>query len=152
MVDELKVCSPTGSHSVRGSDPYGAGYFGAPRGSRTHAGVDYNVEAGQDVYAPITGKIIRKSYPYRNDLRFSGVVIEGVGALSHIKIKLWYFNPIEAKVGKRILKGEKIGVAQDLTTKYPTIENHLHMNLYVNGKLVNSVGYLQEPASCSFAK
>lgn len=148
MSEELKVCSPTASAAVRSIDAFGAGHFGAPRSSRTHAGVDYATKVGQDVYSPIAGKIIRKSYPYSSDLRFEGVVIKGEGALAHVEVKLWYFKPLDSKVGARVLKGEKIGVAQNLNIKYKGITNHVHMNLYVNGKTVDSLPLLEDPAKC----
>ena len=56
-------CSPTGSNSIRGSDSFGQGRFGASRGVLLHTGVDYNVEAGGDIYSPIFGKIIRVAVP-----------------------------------------------------------------------------------------
>jgi murein DD-endopeptidase MepM/ murein hydrolase activator NlpD len=149
MAEELKVCSPTAGVAIRKADAFGAGHFGAARGSRLHAGVDYSVEAGQDVYSPIAGKITRKSYPYVSDLRFEGVVIKGEGALSHVEVKLWYLKPIPSKIGERVQKGEKIGVAQDLEIKYKGINNHIHMNLYVNGATINSLPLLEEAAKCT---
>ncbi len=60
-------CSPTGSNAIRGGHSFGQGRFGAPRGVRLHTGVDFNVEAGGDVYSPIFGKIVRVDIPYKSD-------------------------------------------------------------------------------------
>jgi len=54
---------PTLNGKVR-SDSIGAGQFGTPRGSRKHAGVDYEVIPGDPVFAPMMGTVIREGWPY----------------------------------------------------------------------------------------
>ncbi|MCR2746495.1 hypothetical protein [Limnobacter parvus] len=82
-------CSPTGSNAMRGSDSFGQGRFAGPRGLRLHNGVDFNVEAGGDVYSPIFGKIVRVAVPYKSDDRFRELVIEGVGRYAGYSAKLF---------------------------------------------------------------
>lgn len=69
---------PTGL-GIRGTDSYGAGEHGASRGKRTHDGTDYKSTAGQQVKAPMSGKVTKISRPYSSGidaLALSGVEIE----------------------------------------------------------------------------
>jgi hypothetical protein len=43
--------------------------------------------------------------------------------------RAWYFNPLPSVIGRNVSQGEVIGVAQDLTNKYPGITNHVHLQL-----------------------
>ena len=40
-------------------DIAGAGYFKAPRGDRVHRGVDYSVQKGAKIYAPVDGEVVK---------------------------------------------------------------------------------------------
>ena len=91
--ESILFCSPTGSNTVRGIDSFGQGRFAAPRGSRLHNGVDFNIAAGGDVYSPIFGKIVRVAIPYKSDERFRGLVIEGIGRYVGYSVKLFYLDP-----------------------------------------------------------
>ncbi|NJM33060.1 MAG: M23 family metallopeptidase [Limnobacter sp.] len=148
MAEETRICSPTGNAQIRQTDSFGSGYFRAPRGGRLHAGVDFSVDAGADVFAPISGKIVRRSYPYAHDLRFQGLIIEGEGVFTGFSVTLWYVKPIEVKIGKIVKKGERVGIAQDLSIKYLGIINHVHMNLLRNGIETDSSALLESSAQC----
>lgn len=141
-------CSPTGSNAVRGSDSFGQGRFAAPRGARLHNGVDFNVEAGGDVYSPIFGQIVRVAVPYKSDDRFRGLVIEGVGRYAGYSAKLFYLDPLKEIVGKTVKQGELIGTAQDLTIKYPGITNHIHFEITLKGTQIDPSRFLEKEQSC----
>lgn len=141
-------CSPTGSNIVRGSDSFGHGRFGAARGSRLHNGADFNVEAGNNVYSPVFGKVIRVAVPYKSDDRFKGLVIEGVGRYAGYSVKLFYLNPKKGIVGKIVKQGEMIGNAQDLTIKYKGITNHIHFEITLNGTQIDPSRFLEKEESC----
>lgn len=141
-------CSPTGSNNVRGSDLFGRGHFGAPRGVRLHNGVDFNIEANSHVYSPVFGKVVRIAAPYKSDDRFKGLVIEGLGRYEGYQIKLFYVDPRKKIVGRTVKQGETIGTAQDLTIKYPSITNHVHFEITLNGEQIDPSRFLQEEALC----
>ena len=121
---------------IRTHDRHGAGHFGAPRGSRTHRGIDIVFTAGQNVYSPIDGVVTRRAFPYADDLRYSGVLITGNGIWTDFDAMMFYMT-LTATVGTNIAAGSQVGIAQDLGTKYPGITNHIHFELRYNGMVVD---------------
>jgi peptidoglycan LD-endopeptidase LytH len=122
------IASPSTGH-VRGHDAYGSGSFGALRdgGARTHAGVDYVATAGESIRAPIGGEITKIGFAYPGDktLRF----IEIRHPESGVTARVFYVDP-EVAVGATVVAGEGIGLAQDLTKKYPGgMTNHVHVDI-----------------------
>jgi len=119
------IISPTGL-GLR-SDPAGSGEFGARRGPRTHNGFDWRCVVApepQRIRAPHAGVLARMSYPYADDLVYQGVLLVGKRVWS----KLWYFRPTPTLIGSLVSQGEDIGVAQDVTKKYPgtKMQPHIH--------------------------
>lgn len=122
------------------SDAAGHGHYGAPRGgTRRHDGVDYEIKPGAEVYAPCTGRITRFTRPYAG-LAYSGVEIEarsGVLILFYIKPCLYsgaggvlQYSQSEI-VGQVVREGDVIGIAQDVTAKYPGsgMTPHIHLRI-----------------------
>ena len=116
--------------TMRGTDPFGSGRYGASRdgGSRSHNGVDINVTSGEDITSPITGSIRRKKYPYSDDLSFEGCIIDGSGEWKGYEITIYYVKMI-LKAGDTVSLGTKLGAAQDLSTRYKGISNHVHVEV-----------------------
>lgn len=120
---KLRLISPTG-RGIR-SDRQGSGYYGSPRGNRTHKGADYIAYPDQEVVAPIDGTIVRVAYPYR-DKTYSGVVIEN----SFLSVKMFYFVPIPESIGKDVRQGTVIGHAQDISKRYSKgMVPHIHLQI-----------------------
>nr|WP_322624491.1 M23 family metallopeptidase [uncultured Flavobacterium sp.] len=119
---------------IRGTDNYGSGAFSASRdgGTRSHNGIDLVTQTGDPIYSPISGTVIRIAIPYANDSRYKGLLIEGGG----YSVKLFYIVPTIA-IGSTVKAGQQVGIAQDLTVKYPGITNHVHLEVYHNGELIN---------------
>ena len=116
----------TRSGAIRRPDSWGAGHFGAGRGSRVHHGVDFAAAPGEEVFSPIDGDVVRQAVPYADDPRYVGVVIRGAGAWIGIEVRLFYV------VGERsgpVKAGERVGRAQSLLGKYPGIGNHVHLEV-----------------------
>jgi len=62
---------------IRYADAWGRGHYGASRdGGCRHWGVDYLCEPGQQIRAPVSGRIIREARPYAKS-DYSGVLIQG---------------------------------------------------------------------------
>ena len=70
------IISPTGL-GMR-NDNKGAGFFGAPRDGRKHAGYDFLCVPWQNVFCPIDdAQIVRIARPYET-FDYSGAIIERV--------------------------------------------------------------------------
>ena len=131
--NQIKISNPILNGTIRKSDKWGQGHFGAPRGTRKHNGIDIVTQLGTPVLSPIEGKVIRISYPYASDMSFTGLLIEGIGVHQGLEIKIFYMKPISGIVNKIVKPGQKIGTSQSLLNKYPGITNHIHIEIKLNG-------------------
>jgi peptidoglycan hydrolase-like protein with peptidoglycan-binding domain len=103
----LAYGKPTGL-AVRGTDSYGAGHHGASRGKRVHDGTDYNSTPGQQVKAPLSGRVTKISKPYSSGIDamlLSGVEIE---ACDGTKCWVWYMQPSVNIVGTVVNTNKKL--------------------------------------------
>jgi len=108
------------------SDNFGQGHFGAPRGNRTHNGIDFNCCTGSAVLAPASGKITKIGYPYGDDLSFRYVQIE---TTEELNVRVFYISP-SVKVGDIVLKERsEIGISQELGKRYSGISEHVHLEV-----------------------
>jgi hypothetical protein len=109
----------------------GKGQFGAPRGERTHRGIDlayqpWGKPQEQSVVAPCNCIFVRESRPY-TDGKYRGVLLK----TNDIQIKMFYFAPLET-LDKHavIIKGQLLGYGQDISEKYGSdMVPHLHMEV-----------------------
>jgi murein DD-endopeptidase MepM/ murein hydrolase activator NlpD len=124
----------TRAGGVRRGDPWGHGHFGAGRGGRSHEGVDFAAQPGEEILSPIEGTVVRTAAPYKNDTRFTGVVVEGVGPWAGVQVKLFY---VEGQRSGPVKAGERIGLAQNLQARYPNITNHVHLEIRLLGRLLS---------------
>jgi len=117
------------SYGRRQPDGGGAGHFGAPRGDRNHRGVDFLSITGEPVSAPCSGTITRIGVCYADDQSYRLVEI----AASRCKVIVMYVNPTVAP-GEFVLSGDRIGYAQNIVRRYPSMgmSNHVHLELYCN--------------------
>jgi hypothetical protein len=117
-------------------DRHGSGQYAAPRdkGTRTHEGIDIISTAGENVFAPFEGTIIRESVPYENDPSYRGILMAGSGKWSGYRMKIFY---VEGIFAGKVRAGGIIGKAQDLKLKYPSITNHIHVEVTKKGKQID---------------
>ena len=125
------MINPTGG-KVRISDCHGQGHFGASRGSRKHKGVDYCATVGQDVKAIMDGKVTKVGYPYGDDLSYRYIEITN----GEYRIRQFYVKP-GCKKGDKVAQRDIIGAAQCLDRRYEGITEHVHIEIYKNGELVD---------------
>jgi murein DD-endopeptidase MepM/ murein hydrolase activator NlpD len=125
---------------IRGKDAWGNGQFGASRASNTrkHEGIDFMCMPGETVFSPFAGSITRFSNPYPDDSRFGGILIQG----AQYAVKIFYLSPLVA-VGEKVHRGQPIGTAQDISRKYPGITQHVHVEVYENGNLIDPSNLIQ---------
>jgi murein DD-endopeptidase MepM/ murein hydrolase activator NlpD len=123
--------NPTGA-APRGHDDFGDGEFGARRdgGSRSHEGVDYTAQAGQNVRAPISGYVTKIGYAYSgsSDLRFVEITNPALGYVA----RAFYVDP-GVEVGQSVRLGESIGSVESLQRHYPGITDHVHLEVMEPG-------------------
>jgi RHS repeat-associated protein len=128
-----KFKNPTGKGIRKCDIKYGCGHYGASRdqGTRKHLGVDYISTPGQDVYSPISGKIIKFDDPY-DDIPS----LKGKFGNIHISNNKYYVvvNYVKQKdisEGTYINAGDIVAVAQDLHKHYSAeMTNHVHVTMY----------------------
>lgn len=103
---------------------------------RTHASTDFLSQAGEEVFAVISGRITAAGR-FNSDPRKSLVFIEQSlpGGYS-IRAKILYTVPRDGlRIGDYVEVGELIGLAQDTTVFYPNEPNHVHVQMLMpNGQ------------------
>jgi len=118
-------------------DSMGAGYFGAPRGSRKHNGVDFSCYPESKILAPVTGEVTKLGYPY-GDERYGGSqhsepyrYVE-VTAQDGKRHRVFYIKP-SVEVGEVVVEGrDVVGYSQDLTKRHGgAMVNHVHYEIMV---------------------
>ena len=128
---------------LRGTDSQGSGHFGAPRGNRTHKGLDVRVGKFAPVYALYNCVINRIGTVYTSDPQFKLIEIIGIGKHKGLRTKIMYATCDDSIIGKTFSQFEQIGISQDLTNKYVGITNHLHIEIYdEDNNLINPEIYV----------
>lgn len=116
-------------------DAAGSGHFGAPRGSRTHRGVDYEVVPGEDIYSPCDGVIRKWGFCYANEPKWRYVEVEDAWGNRH---RIFYVKP--GTPPHRVVRaGDVIATAMDITERYPDsgMEPHIHYEIITDGEYIN---------------
>lgn len=108
-------------------DRAGSGKFGAKRGDRAHQGIDYVVSPGKEVLSPVTGTVTKHGYAYGDDLSYRIVDVRCDSGFTH---RLFYVSP-GVDVGERVTCDQPVGVAQDVTARYPNrgMKPHVHYQI-----------------------
>ena len=127
FVKRRKIAGILATQKMR-NDAAGLGHFGAPRGRRTHQGLDLLTVPGESVHSPVAGRFIRAGYPYANDTRYRLAVIHGTDGREY---KLMYVQPFSTLTpGTPVTAGQKIGTSQDIAAKYgPPMQPHVHVEV-----------------------
>lgn len=126
---------------LRGVDLFGSGAFKAPRGSRTHKGIDYAALPGSTVLSPVAGEVTKLGYPYGDDLSFRYVEIT---TPLNKRWRFFYVLP-GASLGEEIKEGESLGTVQDLNPRYKGITPHIHLEvMLLDGSVVNPEEAIKE--------
>lgn len=125
---------------MRGNDSHGMGYFGAPRGGRTHKGVDFVAKPGEPVRSFMAGQVSKIGYPYADKPDFRYVEVRRINGDN---LRYFYVSPTVV-VGDQIDAGEMLGTCQELP--YPGITQHYHLEITVRGEFADPIKYLCEHA------
>ncbi len=128
----MKAIIPT-KLKQRISDKWGAGYYQAPRGDRTHNGIDYECPPGSTVLCPIDGLVTKLGYAYSDDLSFRYIQISTENGYDY---RVFYVSPLVLE-GDKVLKDMPIGFSQNLDDRYPEITPHIHLEIKYKGSFIN---------------
>jgi hypothetical protein len=109
----------------RGVDKWGSGEFGAPRGKRTHAGIDYRCRPTSQILSPCIGIVTKLGYPYADDLSFRYIEIKRE---DNLFFRVFYVKPL-VEVFELVEFDTIIGTSQSLTGRYPDITEHVHFEI-----------------------
>jgi len=119
----------------RGADSWGDGSFGASRGGgkRSHKGIDYCADPGDEILSPATGSVTKLGYPYApkpsDKTTYRYVEITDYSGFRH---RVFYIKPVVG-MDRHIKEGEIIGIQQDIAEKYSTphkvMKNHCHYEI-----------------------
>lgn len=116
-------------------DKAGDGTFGAPRGGRSHRGVDYLCEPGRFTFSPVNGTITKLGYCYVNDPKWRYVEVTCDKGRRH---RMFYCLPL-VRDGELITKGQIIGENQNIPERYPDqgMKAHIHYEIIEDGDYLN---------------
>lgn len=116
---------------IRGLDKHGSGYYGAPRGSRVHNGIDYACPPESEIHPTCPGKVSKHGWAYsdpkKSDYRY--VQVTDVQGYNH----RYFYIDAAVDLGVYVTEETVIGTAQDLTKIYPGITNHVHYEIKKEG-------------------
>ncbi len=132
--------SLTKTNTIRPDDDFGSGLFGASRGTRIHNGLDFFAEVGEAVYAPFDMELKRHGVPYEISRGLTLQEYKGLGIYSDYLVKVLYVKNTDP-IGTIYNKGEVFAYVQDVSEYHSTAEkhmnNHAHVEIYKNGKLID---------------
>ena len=135
----LKIIPPT-----RVADAQGQGHYGAPRGDRTHVGIDYACWPDSQILAASAGTVSKVGYPYDpNDEKKGHLRYVEVTSPLGYKVRYFYIHP-EVAVGDMVCTGDLIGTSQDLRPIYKGITPHVHVEVKQHGMFLDPSKYLGE--------
>lgn len=118
----------------RGRDRYGDGQPGSSRdgGTRAHNGLDIVARPMQQIMSPVGGLVggvsIQRRPFYTWNPRSGNRKVCGLGNKTLYVLGL-FSGPVQA--------GGLVGHAQDLSSKYSGITNHVHLEVFRNGVRVD---------------
>lgn len=130
---------------LRDCDSHGCGHFGAPRGDRTHQGLDIRSDPLAPFPVPFDCEIIRYGVVDNQSPTYHLIEIKGTqGQFKNWKCKLMYLNKGNSFIGQRISKFTPIGLTETLSLRYGSqMTNHIHLELRTpSGILVDPEQYL----------
>ncbi|WP_271407318.1 M23 family metallopeptidase [Tenacibaculum soleae] len=137
----------------RGNDPTGFGHFGAKRGfdkkgnPKFHKGHDIISVPGESVVSMISGTVTKVGYMYGNRKAKHLRYVEVTNDFFRVRLSYLEHSVFEGDV---VCSGERVGYALSVADYHnknkkkgaALMINHLHVEIYKNGKLVDPKQYL----------
>lgn len=126
---------------IRGDDKHGSGVFGAPRGNRTHKGVDIACYEGSEVLSVTDGFITKIGYPYDPNDNKKGHLRYVQVTSGNLDFRYFYVHPT-VSIGDKVIKGDMLGITQGLLKVYPGITDHFHFEVKEGDEHINPMNFL----------
>lgn len=127
---------------IRSTDEQGQGHYGAPRGSRTHKGIDITCKEGDSVFAIESGTVTKIGFPYDpNDEKKGHLRYVQVTTPDGYAVRYFYVDPY-LRIGDVVNSGDVVGEAQGLTKIYPGITDHFHFEVKKGKEYINPNEFL----------
>ena len=130
------------------NDSQGQGHYGAPRGSRKHNGIDFELAPGEKVLSHIDGVVTKIGYPYKqkfdtkkDSLKSALRYVQVTDASNDTHHRFFYVDP-SVGMGDPIVVGSNLGICQNLEEIYMGMKNHCHYEVKVKGEHVDPKPYL----------
>ena len=127
---------------ARGSDKQGAGHFGAPRGNRTHNGIDLACYPDSIICSLRPGIVTKIGYPYsatdpkKGHMRYVQITDDQDNDLRYFYVRSL------VKKDDVIEIRQPIGHSQQLSKIYPGITDHIHFEVKRHGKIIDPTNIL----------
>lgn len=117
---------------TRKCDGQGCGHFDAPRGSRTHSGIDLACKPGTAIGSPVTGTITKLGWAYEGnpDIRYVQVTA------GDYDYRVFYVEPLVA-VGDEVTPADVIGGSQRLESMDRGGTQHVHFEIMRDGQYID---------------
>ena len=132
----MKIIPP-----IRKNDAHGSGEFGAPRGEKTHRGVDLACYEGSTVLSLTDGLVTKLGYPYDPSDRLKGHLRYVQVTYDETNYRYFYILPT-VKVGDTVKVDDPLGKTQGLTKIYKGITDHFHLEITRDGIYLNPEGFV----------
>jgi len=133
----MKIIPP-----IRGNDEQGSGYFGAPRGEKTHRGVDLACHKGSIVLSLTPGFVTKIGFPYDPSDRLKGHLRYVQVTYDETNYRYFYIYPT-VKLGNTVEIDEPLGIVQGLTKIYHGITDHFHLEITRDGIYLDPTKFLE---------
>jgi len=154
MLTLLPPVSPF--RGFRTIDGWGAGGWQAPRGGRTHSGVDLVAAVGDSIVAPLPSIVTHIGLAYE-EADLASIHLRGTGVAADYEVKLLYARPlVDTIVGRALDAGTPLGIAQSVAgywmAQHPergVMVNHCHVELRIHEptgiRLIDPTAYFLLP-------
>lgn len=111
-----------------------------------HKGLDLVSAPLDPVFGPFDEGLVVRSWglAYPTDVRYHTMHIRRVFDSRAVYYRAFYLTPASQSRYWKCRAGEVIGHAEDLTLRYPGITNHIHIELRIDGVLVDPAPYLMK--------
>ncbi|KAM9831264.1 leukocyte cell-derived chemotaxin-2-like [Neosynchiropus ocellatus] len=122
------ICRGNPTNRRRTSDSWGAGYFGARRGSRVHQGLDIVCADDSEVIAPFDVTLMGRLTVYKDPTGEKAPINMGINLRGEgLSFKFFYVRP--DRVSGTVRKGQRIGTMLPMQSVYPGITSHVHVQM-----------------------
>lgn len=111
---------------------------------RRHEGIDALAVVDTPFLCPVGALFARIVDPYsdKRDDVLSGLLLR---IAPGFELRFLYVDPIKELVGQYVGRGTVLGTVQSLQDMYPGILDHVHCEVWLNGRRVDPTPYLVSP-------